>query len=108
MARSRKAEQNVMSDPEVQLLDKTHLPVLGFLDPPELLKLRKQLREIREGSNGFQASASIPIQEDGPSLKTRHSLLAAAVKRVNREIERRRHVESSLKPMGSRQEECRG
>jgi hypothetical protein len=94
MARSRKTEQAVMSAPEVQLLDKTHLPVLGFLDPPELLKLRKQLREIREGAPGVRAADMPMLQGNPEALKTRHALLAAAVKRVNREIEKRRHDDS--------------
>lgn len=93
MARSRKTEQTHLSVPEVQLMDKTHFPALGILEAPELLKLRKQLREIRGEGGPIPTDISVSTHGayDVETDKTRHDLLAAAVKRVNREIERRRH-----------------
>jgi len=91
MARSRKTEQRYLSEPELLLLDKTHFPALRILDPSELLKLRKQLREIRSNTGAASGSAPAPTPIDIDDNRARHGLLAAAVKRVNREIERRRH-----------------
>ncbi|WP_137389685.1 hypothetical protein [Rhodoligotrophos defluvii] len=118
MARSRKTERRYLSEEEVKLLDKTHFPELRLIDSPDLLKLRKKLREIRDGAAGGaglrqqrqpgaarggvaqpgagmapkagDSGAARPEPAEGAGSKMRRDILSAAVKRVNREIERRR------------------
>jgi hypothetical protein len=101
MARSRKTEQKYLTAEEVSMLDKTHFPELRHVQSPDLLKLRKRLREMRastetaprrakllnQSENGNGAGSA---ESEGTGQKMRRDILAAAVKRVNREIERRR------------------
>ncbi len=94
MARSRKTEQRYLSEEELQLVDQTHLPALKLIQTPELVLLRKTLRESREKASSIP-SKTRPVTDnangkgsEGPGM--RRDILSAAVKRVNRELDRRR------------------
>lgn len=98
MARSRKTEQKYLTADEVSMLDKTHFPELRHVQSPDLLKLRKRLREMRASTEIAPRRAKMTqdgngagsADSEGTGQKMRRDILAAAVKRVNREIERRR------------------
>ncbi|WP_342641314.1 hypothetical protein [Rhodoligotrophos ferricapiens] len=110
MARSRKTERRYLSEEEISLLDKTHFPELRNVQSPDLLKLRKRLREIRETAGNSRKllqpgvaqpkAIGAPQEADGTGSKMRRDILSAAVKRVNREIERRRTAGMSGHPEG--------
>lgn len=98
MARALKSELRHLSDDERDLARRSRPPVLCDLETPELLALVRQLRERRDRAQalsrqrrrGAQAQGRMAGADAGNQEKK--AVLAAAVKRANRELERRRSL----------------
>lgn len=99
MARSKKDEARYLDKDERALVDNSHAPALCALSQDDLIGLARRLRDRRDRAqdisrdrrrtargSGSEAAADVGIQH-------KKGLLAAAVKRVNRELERRRGSE---------------
>ncbi len=98
MARALKSEIRHLNEDERALARRSHPPVLCDLETPELLTLVRQLRERRDRAQsasrqrrrGAQTEGRAPGADAGAQEKK--AVLAAAVKRANRELERRRSL----------------
>lgn len=98
MARALKSEIRHLSEEERDLARRSHPPVLCDLETPELLTLVRQLRERRDRAQtasrqrrrGARTEGRAPGADAGTQEKK--AVLAAAVKRANRELERRRSL----------------
>ncbi|HET6379290.1 MAG TPA: hypothetical protein VFG05_13430 [Methylocella sp.] len=100
MSRSVKQERRLLSADELTLVEKTHYPALGDLPDPELNELRKLVRERRDRAQDIAArqrremrgkaspQGARPAMGDCGTRK-KHAVLAAALRRVNKETSRR-------------------
>lgn len=105
MARARRDER-LLSNDEQELVAQTRHPVIKNLDDAELLNIIKRVRERRHRAREFgrykrhelrgqaapsgltMASGRVASESDGHRAK--RTLLSAALKRANKEAERRR------------------
>lgn len=97
MARSRKQYERYLDKDERELCGRARQPALRDMKQAELIDLAKRLRERRDRARGLsrdqrrKARASRAAISDGESgIERKKALLGAAVKRANRELERRR------------------
>lgn len=96
MARAKKTEDRHLTQDERDLVDQSRAPALCKLEGPELVGLARRLRERRDRiktlSRGRTRDAKGGDKAAGADTgaKEKKAALAAAVKRVNKEIERRR------------------
>jgi len=99
MAMTRKDEERLLTSDENTLVAQSHQPELGALPDHELANIEKLLRERRDRAQslankarremrGKKPAASPPRDDTGSRLKA--AALAAAVRRINKERERRR------------------
>lgn len=97
MARSRKQENRYLTKDELALCDKARQPALREMKQDEVVDLARRLRERRDRARTLsrdqrrKTRASGGKTSDGESgIEQKKALLAAAMKRVNRELDRRR------------------
>jgi hypothetical protein len=100
MARSIKQEQRLLSADELSLVEKSHHPALDLLPGDDLRELRKLLRERRDRAQDIAArqrrelrgkaapKGARPATGDS-GTREKLGLLAAALKRLNKEAARR-------------------
>lgn len=99
MARSRKDEARYLDKDERDLVERSHAPALCDLAQDDLVTLARRLRERRDRAQSIsrdrRRSARGWGEEAAPDtgLKHKKELLVGAVKRVNRELDRRRGAE---------------
>ncbi len=100
MARSLRHERQVLSAEEASLVENTHHPALGSLSDKDLAELRKLVRERRDRSQqiaarqrremrGKAAPRGAQAATDDTGTRQKRDLLAAAVRRLNKETARR-------------------
>lgn len=105
MSRTRRDEARLLNTDEHELVAQTHQPELRELDDEALSDLvvrlrgrrdrardiaRQQRREVR----GKSAPSGARAASDDSGTKEKGALLAAALKRVSKESERRRHAQA--------------
>jgi len=101
MARTRKDEQRLLSADELQLAEQTRHPAIKSIGDSELSSLTKRLREQRDRAGdiakrqrremrGKSAPAGQKAATDDTGNRGKRDILAAALKRANKESERRR------------------
>ncbi|HET6376360.1 MAG TPA: hypothetical protein VFF88_09950 [Methylocella sp.] len=112
MSRSIKQERRLLSADELTLVEKTHHPVLGDLPDPELKDLRKLVRERRDRAQDIAArqrremrgkaapQGARPATGDC-GMRKKHGVLAAALRRVNKETSRREAQAARLELISS-------
>ena len=100
MARSLKHERQLLSADELRLVEKTHHPALGLLADQDLAELRKRVREARDRAKDMAArqrrelrgkaapKAARPATDDA-GMREKRDLLAASLRRLNKEVSRR-------------------
>jgi hypothetical protein len=100
MARSIKEERRLLSADELILVEKTHQPGLSLLSNHDLAELRKLVRERRDRAQHIAArqrrelrgkaapKGARPATSD-VGTREKRDVLAAAVRRLNKEIARR-------------------
>lgn len=104
MSQSRATERRVLSNDQLSLVDQTHHPAIYDIDAKQLRELQKQIRTekgkvrtlVRQRQREARGKAeprgkAFPGNAEQP-LK-RKQALSAALKRVNRELERVRILE---------------
>lgn len=103
MARSRRAEERILSADERELVGLTHHPELKNLPDDDLADAVTRLRERRRRASDMakrqrrelrgkaRPSGAAPAADDAET-RAKAALLAAAVKRANKERERRRKL----------------
>lgn len=103
MARSRRAEERILSADERELVGLTHHPELKNLPDDDLADAVTRLRERRRRASDMakrqrrelrgkaRPSGAAPAADDA-GTRAKAALLAAAVKRANKERERRRKL----------------
>ncbi|HEY8032137.1 MAG TPA: hypothetical protein VIF02_07130 [Methylocella sp.] len=100
MARSIKHERRLLGADELTLVEKTHHPALGLLPDPDLVELRKLLRERRDRAQHIAARQRRELRgkatpkgaraaTDDSGTREKRDLLAAALQRLNKEVSRR-------------------
>jgi hypothetical protein len=100
MARSIEQERRLLGADELALVEKTHHPALGDLPDPDLAELRKLLRERRDRAQDIAARQRRELRgkvapkgaraaTDDSGTREKRDVLAAAVQRLNKEINRR-------------------
>lgn len=107
MGITQKQEARALSADERELVAKSHHPMLQELSDRELTDLLKRVRERRSRAQaeaarrrremrgkGEPKGASPAKAEEGSKLKA--SVLATAVRRLNAETERRRHMRARV------------
>lgn len=103
MARSRRSEQRLLSADEQELVARTHHPGLASLPDEELAAAVTRLRERRRRASdiakrqrrelrGKAAPAGATPATDDSGSRAKTALLAAALKRINKEADRRRRA----------------
>jgi hypothetical protein len=98
MARAKKTEDRNLTKDEREMVDQSRAPALRKLEGPELVGLARRLRERRDRVKTLTRSrardSKSGAKEAGADTgaKEKKAALATAVKRVNKEIERRRGV----------------
>jgi hypothetical protein len=97
---ARKVEERSLSAEERELVARTHQPGIGELPDEEFAQLRKLVRERRDRAVGISRRqrremrgkaaprSATPVNEDAGS-KLKVSVLAQALKRLNKEVARR-------------------
>lgn len=97
MARSRKQEERHLTKEELALSDRARQPGLREMKQQDVVDLARRLRERRDRARDLsrdrrrKARAAGGRTHDGESgIERKKALLAAAMKRVNRELDRRR------------------
>jgi hypothetical protein len=102
MAQSMKSEQRFLSDEELGFVSQSHHPALRDLDESALQSLIKLLRERRDRAGDIahrqrremrakaQPTGSRPATDDS-GTRIKRQILAAALKRANKERQRRRY-----------------
>jgi hypothetical protein len=100
---SRKEEERFLSKDEQEFVAKSHYPELRGLSHSELSDLVARLRERRDRARdisqrqrremrGKAAPAGAKASADNTGTREKMTVLAAALKRVNKERERRRDL----------------
>lgn len=100
MARSLRSERQLLSAEEATLVENTHHPALGSISDKDLVELRKLVRERRDRSQqiaarqrrelrGKAAPRGTHAATDDTGTRMKRDLLAAAVRRLNKEAARR-------------------
>jgi len=100
MARSLKHERQLLTLDELTLVEKTHHPGLGLLPDHDLAELRRLVRERRDRAQtiaarqrrelrGKAAPKGVRAATDDSGTREKRDLLAAAVRRLNKEVARR-------------------
>ena len=107
MAITRKEEERALSKDERKLVEQSHHPVLQDLPDAELSSLVKLMRERRakaadqakqrrrEMRGKGQSRGATPSSADDGS-KRKVEVLAMAMRRLNKEVERRRRMAASV------------
>jgi hypothetical protein len=101
VSRSRKEEERFLSKDEQEFVVKTHHPEVCDLSDADLADLVTRLRERRDRARdiaqrqrremrGKAAPAGAKASVDNTGSREKMTILAAALKRVNKERERRR------------------
>lgn len=101
VARTVKSERRYLSTEELELVAKTHHPAIAGLPDQDLAALVKLVRERRDRARGIAsrqrrelrrkaAPAGARPAADDTGTRRKSDVLAAALKRLNRESERRR------------------
>ena len=105
MARPRRDEERLMSSDERDLVRDSHQPGLKSLPDEEVAALLKQLRGRRDRARdiaqrqrrelrGKAAPSGRTAARDDTGTREKASVLASALKRVRKEVERRHHARS--------------
>lgn len=99
MATSRKNEERVLSESELELVAKTRQPLLQGLSDKEAAQLVKHLRERRDRARGIaekqrralrgKSGAQPSFDQADAGNKQKMSVLAEALSRVSKEVARR-------------------
>ncbi|WP_026606818.1 hypothetical protein [Methylocapsa acidiphila] len=100
MARSLRHERRVLNVEEASLVENTHHPILASLSDADLAELRKRVRERRERATQLAARQRRELRgkadprgahaaSDDSGMRMKRDLLAAAVRRLNKEAARR-------------------
>jgi hypothetical protein len=115
-----KFERSILSFEEHQLITRSHHPEIYESGLDDLKALRQQLRDLRSKTRTLALSRRREVRGKGPSrgasfpgtaehLLQRKQVFAAALKRVNREIDRMeklearaQHVEAARKALAMR------
>ena len=101
MARTRKDEQRLLSRDEFQLAQQTRHPAIKSIGDSDLSSLTRRLREQRDRASdiarrqrremrGKSAPTGQRTATDDTGTREKRDVLAAALKRANKESERRR------------------
>jgi hypothetical protein len=101
MSRPRNEDQRLLSNEEHELVSMTRHPAVKAITALELVDLVSRLRERRDRARDIAshqrhemrakvASAELHPASDNTGTKAKRDLLAAALKRANKELERRR------------------
>ena len=93
MAQSRKADERYLDKDERALSDKARQPALREMKKDDLTDLAKRLRERRNRARDLardQRRSAGKSTEGETGSDRKKALLSAAMKRVNRELDRRR------------------
>ena len=100
MARSLKHERQLLSADELTLVEKSHHPALGLLPDHDLAELRKLIRERRDRAQTIAARQRRELRgkaaprgarpaADDTGTREKRDLLAATLRRLNKEVSRR-------------------
>ncbi len=100
MARSRRNEQRALDKDELAFVEKSHHPAIKELSDKDLADLIRQLRDRRDKARdvanrqrremrGKAAPAGAKGASDNTGTKEKMAVLAAALKRANKERDRR-------------------
>ena len=103
MSRSRKEEERFLSKDELEFVSKSHHPEIQDLSDSELSDLVARLRERRDRARdiaqqqrremrGKSAPAGAKRTADNTGTREKAAVIAAALKRVSKERERRRET----------------
>ena len=103
MSRSRKEEERFLSKDEQEFVAKSHHPEIQKMSDSDLSDLVARLRERRDRARdiaqqqrremrGKSAPAGAKRSADNTGTREKAAAIAAAVKRVNKELERRRET----------------
>ncbi len=103
MSRSRREEERYLSKDEQEFVEKSHHPEVRELSDSDLSELISRLRERRDRARdiasrqrremrGKAAPAGAKPSADNTGTREKQAVLAAALKRVNKERERRRET----------------
>jgi len=114
MARSLKHERQLLSTDELTLVEKSHHPALGLLPDHDLAELRKLVRERRDRAQtiaarqrrelrGKAAPKGVRAATDDSGTREKRDLLAAALRRLNKEVSRREAKAAKQDLIGSAQ-----
>ncbi|MFN4295456.1 MAG: hypothetical protein ACK4FB_01325 [Brevundimonas sp.] len=96
MAQSRKADERYLTKDERELCDSARQPALKEMKHEELVDLAKRLRERRNRARDVSRDQRRTARRGGKATEgetgsdRKKALLAAGMKRVNRELDRRR------------------
>jgi hypothetical protein len=101
MARTRREEDRLLSADERELVTQAHQPEVKALPDNALADLLQRVRDRRNRARdiakrqrremrGRTAPAGVPPAPDNAAWQAKSQMLAAAVKRVNKEMQRRR------------------
>jgi hypothetical protein len=107
MAITRKEEERALSKDERELVERSHHPVLQEISDADLSSLVKLVRERREKATdlakqrrremrgkGSPKGSAPSTSDEGSKLKA--EVLAMAMRRLNKEVERRRRMAASV------------
>ena len=114
MARSLKHERQLLSTDELTLVENSHHPALGLLPDHDLAELRKLVRERRDRAQtiaarqrrelrGKAAPKGVRAATDDSGTREKRDLLAAALRRLNKEVSRREAKAAKQDLIGSAQ-----
>lgn len=103
MSRSRKEEQRLLSKDEQEFVAKSHHPEICTLSDADLSDLLTRLRDRRDRARdiaqqqrremrGKAAPAGTKRAADNTGTREKASVIASALKRANKERERRRET----------------
>ena len=96
MAQSRKADERYLDKDERELSDRARQPALREMKKDDLTDLAKRLRERRNRARDLARDQRRSARRGGKQTEgetgsdRKKALLSAAMKRVNRELDRRR------------------
>ncbi len=106
MAPAKREDERLLSKEEQNLVAQTRHPIIKALAGHDLLEIIKQLRERRDRAREFgrykrrelrgqsgasdMTVASMPTASESDGHRTKRTLLSGALKRANKEAERRR------------------
>jgi hypothetical protein len=109
MNMTMRAERRLLSQAELEAVEPTHYPAICALSRQDLLAAARRLRELRDRARDIsrqqrremrgkaEARGASPARDNtGTSLKKQ--VLAKALKRVNRELQRREEIETGTPP----------